>query len=100
MPHRPFFNQIITAIMMRTYDLYDPNGHRAVIYSQAARQGRRIELGLQVFNNKTMCFEKRLMTQLLPEDTVGICFELQRLCDKAQEQGFRFTQEIVGAGHA
>lgn len=92
--------------MIRTYDLYDPNGHRAVIYTQAARQGRRIELGLQVFNNKTMSWEKRLLTQLLPGDVVGICFELQRLCDKAQEQGFSFPPVVieernnVGAGHA
>lgn len=81
--------------MMRTYDLYDPNGHRAVIYSQAARQGRRIELGLQVFNNHTMRWEKRLMTQLLPGDVVGIAFELQRLCDKAQAQGYRFLTGII-----
>ena len=81
--------------MMRTYELYDPNGHRAVIYSQAARQGRRIELGLQVFNNHTMRFDKKLMTQLLPGDVVGIAFELQRLCDKAQAQGYRFMTGII-----
>ena len=84
--------------MTRTYDLFDPHGHRAVIYSQAARHGRRIELGLQVFNNNTMIWEKRLMTQLLPEDTVGICFELQRLCDKAQAQGYSFMRDVINTG--
>ena len=38
-------------------------------------------------------WEKQLCTQLLPTDIVGICFEIQRLCDKATTSGFHFTDQ-------
>lgn len=79
--------------MARNYDLYGPGGQRAVIFSAATRQGTRIEIGLQVWNMKTLSWEKQLCTRLLPDDIVGICFELQRLCDKATAAGFSFCDQ-------
>lgn len=84
--------------MKRTYDFYGPDGQRAVIYSAAARHGQRVEMGLQVWNTRTAHWDKFLCTQLLPTDVVGICFELQRLCDKAQASGFKLVdtrKEVV-----
>lgn len=80
--------------MENHFDLLGPNGEKAVIYSQAARQGRRIELGLQVFNQATQLFEKQLATQLVPMDVVGITFELWRLYEKAQDAGYRYPDCI------
>lgn len=74
--------------MVRSYDFFGPDSQRAVIYSQAARHGQRVEIGLQVWNARAALWEKQLCTQLLPTDVVGICFELQRLVDKAQAAGF------------
>lgn len=77
---------------MRNVDFYGPDGQRAVVYAAAARQGQRVEMGLQVWNCKTAHWDKMLCTHLLPQDVVGICFELQRLCDKAQAAGFTLYQ--------
>lgn len=74
--------------MVRNYDFYGPDGQRAVIFAANARNGQRVEMGLQVWNCKTATWEKQLCTRLLPDDVVGICFELQRLVDKAQAAGF------------
>lgn len=74
--------------MVRNYDLFAADGTRAVIYSKAAHRGTRIELGLQVWNCKTACWNKQLCTWLLPEDVFGLTFELHRLIDKAQAAGF------------
>ena len=79
--------------MVRSYDFFGPDSQRAVIYSQAARHGQRVEIGLQVWNARTAMWEKQLCTQLLPTDIVGICFEIQRLCDKATTSGFHFTDQ-------
>lgn len=73
---------------MRNIDFYGPDGQRAVIFAAAARQGTRIEIGLQVWNSMTATWQRQLCTRLMPDDVVGICFELQRLCDKAQAAGF------------
>ena len=84
--------------MMRNYDLFGPDGQRAVIFAAAAQQGKRIEIGLQVWNQETLCWEKKFCTRTLPEDTVGIAFEIQRVCDKATTRGFHFTnmrKEVV-----
>lgn len=83
--------------MVRSYDFFGPDSQRAVIYSQAARHGRRVEIGLQVWNARAALWEKQLCTQLLPTDVTGICFEIQRLCDKAQAAGFRLYNQKGGA---
>lgn len=86
----------------KTYDFIGRNGDRAVVYAASARGGRRLELGLQVYNPKTFTWVKVLFTQLLPNDFVGVSFELQRLVDKAHDYGFtpinRGKSIIVGAG--
>lgn len=74
--------------MVRGFDFYGPDGQRVVIFAANARKGQRVEIGLQVWNPKTASWEKQLCTQLLPDDRIGICFELQRLVDKAQAAGF------------
>ena len=86
--------------MMRNYDLFGPDGQRAVIFAAAAQQGKRIEIGLQVWNQETLSWEKKLCTRTLTDDTVGIAFEIQRLCDKATTSGFHFTnmrKEVVAS---
>lgn len=75
--------------MIRNFDFIDPDGQRAVLYTQAARQGRRIEIGLQVYNNRMRRWVKVLFTQLLCGDIDGIGFELLRLYDKAQQAGYK-----------
>lgn len=86
----------------KTYDFIGRNGERAVVYAASARGGRRLELGLQVYNPKTLTWAKVLFTQLLPNDFIGVDFELQRLCDKAHDYGYtpinRGKLTIVGAG--
>lgn len=82
---------------MRTMDFYGPDGQRAVIFSAAARRGTRVEIGLQVWNCKTATWQRQLCTQLLPDDIIGICFELQRLSDKAQAAGFRLYNNTGAA---
>lgn len=85
----------------KTYDFQGRNGERAVVYAASARGGRRLELGLQVYNRKTLSWTKVLFTQLLPNDIVGISFELQRLVDKAHDHGYTPINRgklIVGAG--
>ena len=74
---------------MVNFDFFDPDGQRAVVYTQSARQGRRIELGLQVYNHRTKGYHKVLFTQLLKDDLDGISFELARLFDKAYKAGFK-----------
>lgn len=69
-------------------DYTGPNNEKAVIFAAPARQGTRIEIGLQVWNKKTRSWVKMLTTRLLPDDPVGIAFELQRLSDKASAAGF------------
>lgn len=85
----------------KTYDFIGRNGDRAVIYAASARGGRRLELGLQVFNRKTLSWTKVIFTQLLPNDFVGVSFELQRLVDKAYDHGYspvsRDVSTSVGA---
>lgn len=79
--------------MIRNIDFFGPDGQKAVIFAASTRHGQRVELGLQVWNKKTFLWEKLLCTQLLPTDVVGISFELQRLCDKAQQAGFRLINQ-------
>lgn len=69
-------------------DYTGPNNEKAVIFAAPARQGTRIEIGLQVWNKRAHLWEKRLTTHVLPDDAVGIAFELQRLADKASAAGF------------
>ena len=71
-----------------SYDLYGQHGERAIIYAAAARRGHRVEIGLQVWNPQLALWQKMLTTQLPPDDTLGICFEYQRLIDKALDAGF------------
>ena len=75
--------------MTSNFDFYDPNGQKAVLYAASARNGRRVEIGLQVYNHMTASWCKRLFTQLLPQDTEGLAFELFRLVEKAIDAGYR-----------